>query len=382
MSAHFVSVLLLAAWTCLPLHAQTKATPQGKPSPPAVPLYDIRFQVGEPVPGASASPVIFLPFQCTSGGTVFVEMAGANNDYASRLLTSFSLAGEAHVFRLEQATGLYDVANVSHYVTDAGVIFLVEAATEDKQGKMVAISPSGERHELARNVAEHHLYVLSFDREGRYQRKVEIDDDTLHVQQIGMFPSGMFLAYGFDRVTHTPRLAMLNDDGTTLKYLQVPDVDVPESALHTRDASRKGPADVLSLIQLAPERDSIIVVQSNSKFPLLEVSEAGTIRAIRLKLAGGEMVDMLIPSDEGLYASVGLGVEQRPTSVHEAIYQINPHDGSVVARFEMSKDDAAGQVACVHDKKFLSFEHGEGKLIPLIGTAELVGGVASSQRDR
>jgi len=94
------------------------------------------------------------------------------------------------------------------------------------------------------------------------------------------------------------------------------------------------------------------------------------------------MVDMLIPSDEGLYASVGLGVEEGPTSLHEAIYQINPHDGSVVARFEMSKDDAAGRVACVHDKKFLSFEHGEGKLIRLIGTAELVGDAASSQRGR
>jgi hypothetical protein len=37
-------------------------------------------------------------------------------------------------------------------------------------------------------------------------------------------------------------------------------------------------------------------------------------------------------------------------------------------RFET--DNAAG-IACAHDGKFLSFDHGDGKLVPLVGTAEL-----------
>ena len=79
---------------------------------------------------------------------------------------------------------------------------------------------------------------------------------------------------------------------------------------------------------------------------------------------------MLIPSDEGLYASVGYSANKsdKPTSSREAVYEISPYDGAIRRRFELSADEAVGQVACVYDNKFLAFEHGEGKLIPLIGS--------------
>ncbi len=41
-------------------------------------------------------------------------------------------------------------------------------------------------------------------------------------------------------------------------------------------------------------------------------------------------------------------------------------------RFVLSDGRPAYGVACVRDGKFLSFEHGEGKPIPLIGTAQPV----------
>jgi hypothetical protein len=99
-----------------------------------------------------------------------------------------------------------------------------------------------------------------------------------------------------------------------------------------------------------------------TKFPLLEVNEAGMIRAIHPKLPKGTQIDTLIASDQNLYALVN-------PKDDGAIYELNAQDGTVLRRFALPEGPGS-PVACVHDGKFLSFEHGEGKLVPLIGTAE------------
>jgi hypothetical protein len=50
-----------------------------------------------------------------------------------------------------------------------------------------------------------------------------------------------------------------------------------------------------------------------------------------------------------------------------AVYEIDAQTGGVLRRF--ATDDAPG-IACVHEGKFFSFDHGEGRLVPLVGTAE------------
>jgi len=98
-------------------------------------------------------------------------------------------------------------------------------------------------------------------------------------------------------------------------------------------------------------------------FPLLEVNEAGAIRAIQPKLPNGVQISMLVPSDENLYARVN---EIRDGS----IYELNAQDGAVLRRLQVGDNESGADVACVHDEKFLSFQHSDGKLVPLIGAAE------------
>ena len=52
-----------------------------------------------------------------------------------------------------------------------------------------------------------------------------------------------------------------------------------------------------------------------------------------------------------------------------AMYEISPEDGTLLRRFELG-DRAALGVACVHDRKFLSIDYVDGKIIPLVGSAE------------
>lgn len=112
-----------------------------------------------------------------------------------------------------------------------------------------------------------------------------------------------------------------------------------------------------------PEGRSILVVQNKITFPLLEVSEAREIRAIRPALPKEMQIEGLIGSDQNLYARVN------PAS-DGSIYELNAHDGTVLRRLELGEGRPGSSVACVQDGKFFSFEHGDGKLIPLVGTAE------------
>ncbi|HEV7217457.1 MAG: hypothetical protein ACHP8A_07300 [Terriglobales bacterium] len=270
------------------------------------------------------------------------------------LVTSISLSGEAHSFPLDQVPDLYDITDIDHYATESKVVFLLRAASGDGQVPVASGQPS--------NDAEHHLYIAIFNRDGTYQKTLQVADD-FRIYQLGLFPSGNYLAYGYDKNDHSPKLAMLKDDVTILKYLQAPKGGVPDSPLGTLDGKGKGAAVYLAPVQFAGRNHSIYVVQSKTDYPLLEVTEAGEIREIHPKLPEGSQINMLIPSDESLYALVG-------EKDNRSIYEIDAVSGDLLKHFQVSKDQPGASVACVNGGKFLSFEDIKEKLVPLIGTAE------------
>jgi len=360
--ARFIIPLLIAISASGQKPAEQRTAVQSASS--VAPLYSISFERREPVAGVAASPAIALPFQCTSDGTVFVDimLQSLPNSFPVEQLVSIPSSGEAHEFRLDQLTDLYDVLRKGYYASESNVAFLVIAASEDKQGKEAYITSDGTKHEVTRNLADRHDYIVIFDRQGNYKKKLQMDD-AFSVQRVGVFPSGTFLAMGFDKQDRSPRLALLQDDAKFLRFVEIPKKgDAPETMFEMKDSAGKGVAVYIAPSRLVPHGVSILIVQSKTEFPLLEVNEAGMIRAIHPKLPEGTQIDTPIASDQNLYALVD------PKDDGD-IYELNAQDGAVIRRFALP-DGPGSPVACVHDGKFLSFEHGEGKLVPLIGTAD------------
>jgi hypothetical protein len=326
------------------------------------PLYSITFGKPMPVGGLSPSRTIGAPFECTSDGTAFLTMLFQPSLYAPPIeqLVSISKSGEAQEFRLDQITELHDVMQKGYFASESAVVFLVRAATEDKQGKEKFVTSDGAEHEVTRNIAEHHDYLLIFDRKGNYRKRAQLDE-TFAVQRVAMFPSGSFLAFGFDKENHSLKLTMLNEDGTLLRIVEIPKDDAPTSMFGTQDGSGRGPAVFVKPVQLVPHGDSIVIVLNESKYPLLAVNEAGEVRAITPRLAEGKQINTLLPSDGNLYAlEVGDGL----------IYELNAQDGSVLRRFKIGDGAPGVDVTCVHDGEFHSFAQRNGKLVQLIGTAK------------
>ena len=183
----------------------------------AAPVYRVSFVRGDAVPGISATGAIKLPFQCTSDGNIFVSFVStvpANSGLPPpppgpppMLLTSVPWAGRGQTFRLDQVPELYISSEEDHFASDSDVIFLVRASRENKPVKQTYTV--GSYHgESASNTAEQHLYIVTFSRDGEYRRTIEIGD-AFRILQIAVFPSGTFLAFGYDTKDHSPKLAML-----------------------------------------------------------------------------------------------------------------------------------------------------------------------------
>jgi hypothetical protein len=339
------------------------------------PVYRVAFERREAVPGITASSALKLPFVCTADGTIFVSFvttvpAGVGLPAPPPVtpplrLVSFSTTGKGQTFDLAQIKDLYISEEVDHYVGESAVIFLMRASHEYKPQKKTYPKTGGGEGEYTANAAEQSQYLVIFDRDGTYRRTIELEDLPLQIENLGVFASGVFLAYGYDPKDESPKLAMLKEDGTLLRSLQIKKGDVPESIAGTAD----GPRPFVSVpAQLVPQDRSIIIVQSESTFPLLEVSEGGAIKAIHPKLPPGSSIKALLPSDRNLYPIVAQSSAD-PDS-EGTIYEVRPEDGNVVRRFELSDGRRSYQIACIHDQKFLSLDHADGKIIPLVGSAE------------
>ncbi len=338
----------------------------------AAPVYRVSFVRGDAVPGISATGAIKLPFQCTSDGNIFVSFVStvpANSGLPPpppgpppMLLTSVPWAGRGQTFRLDQVPELYISSEEDHFASDSDVIFLVRASRENKPVKQTYTV--GSYHgESASNTAEQHLYIVTFSRDGEYRRTIEIGD-AFRILQIAVFPSGTFLAFGYDTKDHSPKLAMLKEDGALLKFLEIPKGDAPESLITGPDTPRP---HTIAPTELVPESRSILVVQKQTSYPLLEVSEGGAVRAIHPKLPRGEQIEAAIPADQNLYVIAGQETGRGRSG--ETIYEMSPGDGAVLRRLILSDGRTPSDLACVHNGKFLSIDYGDGKVVPLTGSA-------------
>lgn len=364
---------LLIATRPAPTMAWQGSSLQGlERSPDPTPLYRVSFERGDAIAGVNSTSAVQLPFKCTNDGTIFVTFVGgvpANSGLMPPLIpplqfVSIAPPDRGQVFRLDQVPELFVSREIDHYPSDSEVVFLVLASRENKPEKRaVSWGKEGAKREYTVNAAEQHLYIVSFSRDGQYKRTVEIDD-AFSIQNVGVFPSGIILAFGFDKSDYSPKLAMLKQDGTLLKFLEIPKGDAPDSMVGGRDSPRRG---VLAPSELVPDGHSIFIVQNKTTFPVLEVNEGGTIRAIHPKLPKGEQMEAAIPSDRSLYVIASPETTERGSA--GVIYEVNPEDGSLLRRFELTAGRAS-EVACIHEGKFLSLDHRDGKVVPLLGSAE------------
>ena len=204
---------LAVAWATMafPAYPQAGNSTRVQPDPVSLsPTLRVVFEPSSPIKDASVSPVIALPIECSNDGTALLNMLQPP-DFKTQTLLSVSPTREIHAFRIEQAPDLYDVRMIDHYVSDSGLVFLVEASRDSRQVKQTVVASDGRTWEQTRSAGERHYYAVTFDRDGRYSRIQELDN-SIHPHRIGVFPSGILLVSVLD-ATGSARLSLLQSDG-------------------------------------------------------------------------------------------------------------------------------------------------------------------------
>jgi hypothetical protein len=333
-----------------------------------IPTVSLQFKDDESLPGLLASPVLAYPMQCASDGSVFVEMLqGA--DYQDRRLYSISRDG-VHEYAKEKIPSLHDARVFSYYPSDSRVVLLVNAMEESREGKVRIDAPDGSRKEVVQNIGERLLYLVEFDRDGSYKRASQAWG-ALSLSRVGVFTSGDLLAFGVDRSSELPQLAILSSDGTLLRTLDVPGAVKQwyKDERNSATGSTQG-AVFLPPTQFVPFDAGILVVALWSTAPVLEVREGGAIRPIRIRLPAGLSLDSLVPSSGGhWYVRVrnsARGDERAELDFH-ALYEVDPADGKVIRRIETGTVPSDG-IACVDNGRFIAFRRDDnGKFVGMRG---------------
>ncbi len=379
--------LMLAGWLLLAsvLTAFTEQPPTKKTEKNVkelIPAYQISLKVSDPVAGVPFSPLSQGDPVCAADGTMLLHFVGfsPNTHIKKSSFYSISPSREAHFFQLDQVPNFYDLRVGEGYLGESEVVFLVSGATEYKEGNRYAILPNGEKKEWKANVAEHHNYIFVYDRSGHFKQMIQLDN-SFSIQSLGVFSGGSFLAYGFDSASRSPRLGLVKEDGTLLQYLQLPDDYLPPDLKKAQEEQKHSSSTapmILGQVQFVSSATNIIVGSTWSHGPLLEVSEAGAIRAIPIALSKDEVIGSVLASETALYvrtipASASPFLNQQPPKEmparKDAFYEISREDGTILKRLEVAGKPGPN-ISCAHDKDFIGFTWSGNNLALLIGTAE------------
>jgi len=242
---------------------------------------------------------------------------------------------------------------IDWYPSESGALALVLAG-ESSQGGTSA------------NSGPRHYYVVTFGTDGAYKSQVKIDA-SFTPSKIAGFDSGILLAYGADRNTDQPTLALLKQDGSVLRYLQL-DTSVRNWYASKTDSNESASRSPITLPsgQLTPYSDSVLLVSQGSTLPVFAIREDGSIRAVRVAIPDGYTLDSIITRPQQWYVRFRarpLEAERTTSDAPSPLFEVNPEEGTLIERLS-PVGVRADEVACFQRGNLIAFRRGaDGKLI-------------------
>ena len=357
---------MLGVWNA---DAQSRPPLRAKSEINAFRTSPIMFKADDSFPSLAASPVFEYPLQCSSDGTVFIRMIEPPRFTNSRIY-AISPDHQVRQYNQELIGELHDVQLRGYFGSEEEVLLLVFATRDDKKQAATLRLPDGQVKEQTVSAGEHHYFVAVFDRDGTFKKSIGIDD-AIEPRQVARFPSGEFLVYGMETESQSARLALLNPDGTILRFLSTPSFSQKTlSDLRHGVPGLPKSFGVVPATQLLLFRENVLVISEGVREPVLEINNAGNIRVVQIRLPDDYVVEGFVPSTKHWYvaAAPSAPIGKFVDSSSNILFEINPEDGAPLRRLEPQNANV-GDLACAPDDDFIAFRRDkEGKLTRMMGT--------------
>lgn len=286
-----VFYVLLFSLTCA---AQTALTPSTGPT--ESPTRSIKFGRPRDLTAVADFAMLGYPNHCSPNGETYLQMFGLVGD-TGRLQpfpTVFRYTSEAESRKVELAPPPgFEMVTVRDFFAGArtnAVLLLAQNTAKDL--------PPGTRRSA--------FYLSTMDSDGSHAHLYELDL-RFEPFRLAVLDSGDLVVLGIDSSNVVPVLALLHDDGTYWKPLDL-DNRVYDSS---RELRTTGPVQttgermaqaqlsrVLKSAQFVPYGNKVLLVQPNSTLPLQLIGENGLMEQIAVVLPKGFLLEGALASDD------------------------------------------------------------------------------------
>jgi hypothetical protein len=352
--AAFVSIVCAGSPLCSPAQTQGQQPVSGPPSS-YVPTYTIQLDREHRTEYPMPSPLYEAPLPCTEDGTVFMDLYMPPR-FDSEVLFAFEPDGKKTTYRFEDIPDLYDLANKFHFsvdATDAGVSFLIRATRDSaKEFPTAGKDP--------RYTGEHNWYITRFDRDGSYKNSFAIDIPHFEPERIAQFDTGQYLVLGMDKLEPSPKLAMLDSDGTLRRFLNSPESlaikspfpEPPKSSSTTKERLHSIQVQLaLQNYQFAHHGSAVVLLEPGSQGPVFEVFPDGSVNTIPIQPQPGYALDSIIPSNgKNLFVRFRVPGDAFWGQGQGLIEEIDITDGTSLKRISFP-EFSLWDILCIHDDK-------------------------------
>lgn len=314
-----------------------------------IPTYTVAFRGSQVVPNVTASPLIALPTECASDGTMYLDMIDPSDP---RKQTFVGIGDDTTtLFSTTAAFNLHDTTVLGYSVSSSWLGVLLQAKKDAP-----LLDESGTENKKL------NYYIAQYNLDGDFKDSLRLPI-TGSILRFAIFSSGKFvvmsLAPGHVNATFT----VLSRSGTILDVLKTP------AFLRASNWDRKANSALpftsatafLGSVLFQPYKGDVLMWRSGTVGPIIAIQSDGGERTIPVATPHGYVLSDIVPSNDRLI------VHFRPNSAKKAVtlnnsefvyYEVNPIDGSLMARLMLSNGPSIGTIACEHDGTYISFHAG------------------------
>lgn len=316
------------------------------------------------LPISSFGSVVSGIFECTSDHSVFVQVlpvaptSGHVMNYADTDFALYGIRSPADIVRFVPglASGYSRISPIARYfASDSRVVAMVYGVPMSHGDTGVLSDP----HRVD-------SLLLTFDRDGSLLDSRALDP-ALDAEQVGLFPTGEVLLVAWDEAHRQTHLAVLGHEGRL-------DHDIP---ITSNDPAVPDSSTALLDLQIRPYGQNLLLIPSDTRRTILEVSDGGVVNEYTLRVPAGFQRGLpislspsgwffrMIPAQKNVQGkasdshAAGLAAEM---SLPGVILEFDPSSGEAVRQFSVSTPGF--EPACETDGEFvfLTARPGDGKL--------------------
>lgn len=335
------------------------------------------LQYGDPMLVANLSKTggISGNLHCGSDGSILFMLYVADNwkDATGHprghiSLVSVTPEGKLTSIPWQTVPGYTDIDVPSSYFANGGRYYLLTSgrkATPDESGVKPAEVP----------------LALTFDETGNLKNVAPLDP-ALDPISLAAFGSGDLLLISEDTLNRRMRLTVTDPSGGSPRNLSLEDSDDPTHHDGPTASGSKGgvtfaPHTLLGMIEAFPYgQDLLLVPQTTSGLPVLEVNEAHVVASVVPQLPKGDVIARFIPSDgrtwnirlgslnDSVYRMLDANGQAHAAGVMESktIAEIDPSTGEIVRKLEMGVNGVYPACRVQSDFVFLTAHRKDGSL--------------------